>query len=225
MLTRPAQTQVTVVGIDSVILNTGASVFFPLAQFQPQTNSAGTVTALWLTTKSTSDQFVNRVSATVRHGSARPDTPDHPEELRRNGTEREWQQLHRHPARGTRPAGGRHRPDRAGGHADPGPLERTREVGISLPRRGRRAIRRVFNTEAVVMAMAGWALGSLLGYALFLGLVAFVQHDFGITVTKVFPVVSVPVALVAVVFVTLIVVRPTLRRAVRIDPGRALRYE
>ncbi len=29
----------------------------------------------------------------------------------------------------------------------------------------------------------------------------------------------------AVVFVTLIVVRPTLRRAVRINPGRASRYE
>ena len=62
-------------------------------------------------------------------------------------------------------------------------------------------------------------------YALFLGLVAFVEHDFGITVVKVFPVLSVPAALVAVVFVTLVVVRPTLRRAVRIDPGRALRYE
>jgi ABC-type antimicrobial peptide transport system permease subunit len=83
----------------------------------------------------------------------------------------------------------------------------------------------VFNAEAVVMATAGWALGSLLGYALFLGLVAFVEHDFGFTVVKVFPVLSVPVAFIAVMMVTLLVVRPTLRRAVRIDPGRALRYE
>jgi ABC-type antimicrobial peptide transport system permease subunit len=75
------------------------------------------------------------------------------------------------------------------------------------------------------MATAGWALGSLLGYALFLGLVAFVEHDFGFPVTTVFPVLSVPVALVAVVAVTLLVVRPTLRRAARLDPGRALRYE
>ncbi len=75
------------------------------------------------------------------------------------------------------------------------------------------------------MAAAGWALGSLLGYFLFLGLTAFVEDESGVIVAKVFPVVSLPVALVAVVVVTLIAVRPTLRRAVRIDPGRALRYE
>ena len=105
-------------------------------------------------------------------------------------------------------------------------IERTREVGIlRCLGAGARQIRRVFNAEAVVMATAGWALGSILGYALFLGLVAFVEHDFGVTVVKVFPVLSVPVALIAVIVVTLLVVRPTLRRAVRIDPGRALRYE
>jgi hypothetical protein len=50
---------------------------------------------------------------------------------------------------------------------------------------------------------------------------AFVGHDFHLTFPEVFPVLSVPVALIAVIVVTLLVVRPTLR----IDPGRALRYE
>jgi putative ABC transport system permease protein len=105
-------------------------------------------------------------------------------------------------------------------------IERTREVGIlRCLGAGARQIRRVFNAEAVMMATAGWAVGSVLGYLLFLGLVVFVEHEFGITVVKVFPVWSVPAALAAVVVVTLVVVRPTLRRAVRIDPGRALRYE
>jgi len=98
-------------------------------------------------------------------------------------------------------------------------IERTREVGIlRCLGASARQIRRVFNTEAVVMATAGWALGSLLGYVLFLGLIAFVEDEFGFTVAKVFPVASLPVALVAAVFVTLIVVRPTLRRAVRSIP-------
>jgi hypothetical protein len=75
------------------------------------------------------------------------------------------------------------------------------------------------------MATAGWALGSLLGYALFLGRMAFVEHDFNVPLVKVFPVLSIPVALVVVAGVTLLVIRPTLRRATRIDPGLALRYE
>ncbi len=79
--------------------------------------------------------------------------------------------------------------------------------------------------HARVHGKGGTVRTVLVGYCLLLGLVAFVQHDFGITVVKIFPVLSVPVALVAVVLVTLLVVRPTLRRAVRIDPGRVLRYE
>lgn len=54
---------------------------------------------------------------------------------------------------------------------------------------------------------------------------AFVAHDVGITFAKVFPQLSIPVALVVVVLVTLLVIRPTLHRATRIDPGLALRYE
>jgi putative ABC transport system permease protein len=101
-----------------------------------------------------------------------------------------------------------------------------REVGIlRCLGASARQVRRVFNAEAVVMATAGWALGSLLGYALFLGLLAFVQHDFGIPLVKVFPLPSIPVALVVVVGITLLVIRPTLRRATRTDPALALRYE
>jgi len=227
VLTPAGQTQVTVVGIDSVILNNGASVFFPLAPFQRLTNSAGTVNALWLTTKSTSDQFVTQVSASVQ---TRLGQAGYPATIVKS-----------YVATAQNASGNNSLVtllEALGllvvgialiglvGTLTLAIIERTREVGIlRCLGAGARQIRRVFNTEAVVMAAAGWALGSLLGYALFLGLVAFVEHDFGITVTKVFPVLSVPVALIAVIAVTLLVVRPTLRRAVRIDPGRALRYE
>ena len=227
VLTPAGQTQVTVVGIDSVTLNTGASVFFPLAQLQRLTNSAGTVNALWLTTKNTSDQFVNQVSASVQ---ARLGQAGYPAAIQKSYVETAQNARANNSivtllevlgllVVGIALIG-------LVGTLTLALIERTREVGIlRCLGAGARQIRRVFNTEAVVMATAGWALGSLLGYALFLGLVAFVEHEFNLTVAKVFPVVSLPVALAAVVFVTLIVVRPTLRRAVRIDPGRALRYE
>jgi ABC-type lipoprotein release transport system permease subunit len=73
--TPAGQTQATVVGIDSVFINDGDSVFFPLAQFQRLTNSPGTVNALWLTTRSVSDQFVNQVSASVQARLSRAGHP------------------------------------------------------------------------------------------------------------------------------------------------------
>ncbi len=227
VLSPAGPTQVQVVGIDTVLLNTGASVFFPLAQFQRLTNSAGTVNALWLTTKSTSNQFVDQVSASVqtRLGQAGYSVTilksyvETAENASGNSSVVALLDALGLLVVGIALIG-------LVGTLTLALIERTREVGIlRCLGAGARQIRRVFNAEAVVMATAGWALGSLLGYALFLGLVAFVEHDFGITVMKVFPVLSVPVALIAVIVVTLLVVRPTLRRAVRIDPGRALRYE
>jgi len=227
VLTPAGPAQVTVAGIDSVILNNGASVFFPLAQFQRLTNSAGTVNTLWLTTNSTGDQFVNQVSALVQ---TRLGQAGYSATIQKSYVETAQNESGNNSivtlvevlgllVVGIALIG-------LVGTLTLALMERTREVGIlRCLGAGARQIRRVFNAEAVVMATAGWALGSLLGYALFLGLVAFIEHDFGLTVTKVFPVLSVPVALIAVIAVTLLVVRPTLRRAVRIDPGRALRYE
>jgi putative ABC transport system permease protein len=227
VLTPAGPARVRVVGIDSVILNNGASMFFPLAQFQRLTNSADTVNALWLTTTSTSHHLVDQAAASVqtrlsRAGYSATIQKSYVETAQNEGANNSIVALI----------------EVLGllvvaialiglvGTLTLALIERTREVGIlRCLGAGARQIRRVFNTEAVVMAAVGWAAGSLLGYALFLGLVAFVEHEFGFPVVKVFPVLSIPVALAAVVVVTLLVVRPTLRRAVRIDPGRALRYE
>jgi len=227
VLTPTGPARVKVVGIDSVTLNTGASVFFPLPQFQRLTNSAGSVNALWLTTRTSDHLFVDQVSASVQTRLGRAGYPaaileSYVETAQNASTNNSIVDLLE--ALGLLVVGialmG------LVGTLTLALIERTREVGIlRCLGAGARQIRRVFSAEAVVMAAAGWALGSPLGYCLFLGLVAFVDHEFGITVVKVFPVVSVPVALAAVVFVALVVIRPTLRRAVRIDPGRALRYE
>ncbi len=227
VLTPAGQTQVTVVGIDSMILNNGASVFFPLAQFQRLTNSAETVNALWLTTTSTNHHLVDQVSVSVQ---TRLSQAGYPATIQKSYVETAQNASANNSIVALIEVLGLLVVGIAliglVGTLTLALIERTREVGIlRCLGAGARQIRRVFNAEAVVMAAAGCALGSLLGYFLFLGLIAFVEDEFGVTVAKVFPIVSLPVALVAVVVVTLIVVRPTLRRAVRIDPGRALRYE
>jgi putative ABC transport system permease protein len=220
-------TQVEVVGIDSVILNNGDSVFFPLPQLQRLSNSVGVVNALWLTTRDTGDHFVDQVSASVqiRLGQA-----GYPVGIQKSYVETAQNVSTNNSIIVILEALGLI----VVGVALIGLvstltlaiIERTREVGIlRCLGAGARQIRRVFNAEALGMALAGWVLGSVLGYFVFAGLVAFAEHDFGYTVVKVFPLLSVPVALVAVVLVTLLVVRPALRRAVNIQPGRALRYE
>jgi len=227
VLTSGGPALVQVVGIDSTLMNTGTSIFFPLAQLQRLTNSTGTVDALWLTTTTTNHQFVDQVTATVQTRLGRAGYPatmqeSYVETAQNEGSNNSIITLIE--VLGLLVVGialiG------LVGTLTLALIERGREVGIlRCLGASARQVRRVFNAEAVVMATAGWALGSLLGYALFLGLLAFVKHDFGITFVNVFPLLSIPVALAVVVLVTLLVIRPTLRRATRIDPGLALRYE
>jgi ABC-type lipoprotein release transport system permease subunit len=107
-----------------------------------------------------------------------------------------------------------------------GVIERTREIGI-LRCLGAKArhIRRVFSAEGILLAAVGWAFGVPLGLLLFRVLLIFVRSDIGVTLPAVFPAISLPIALVAVVAVTLTVIRAPLRRATRIQPSSALRYQ
>jgi putative ABC transport system permease protein len=107
-----------------------------------------------------------------------------------------------------------------------GVIERTREVGI-LRCVGARArnIRRVFSAEAVVLGVVGWAFGVLLGWLIYQGLLALVRHDANVTLPEHFTPVIPLITLVGVVLLTLLVIRGPLRRATRIQPGTALRYQ
>jgi len=105
-------------------------------------------------------------------------------------------------------------------------IERTREVGI-LRCLGARArnIRRIFSTEAVVLAVAGWVLGILLGWLIYEGLLALVRRSADLSLPQDFSLFIPLITLVVVLLLTLVVIRGPLRRATRIRPGTALRYQ
>jgi putative ABC transport system permease protein len=107
-----------------------------------------------------------------------------------------------------------------------GVLERTREVGI-LRCVGARArnIRRVFSAEAVTLAFVGWVVGIAAGWLIYQGLIGLVHHYLNYTLPQEFLPVIPLITLVGVVGLTLLVIRGPLRRASRIQPGLALRYQ
>ena len=104
-------------------------------------------------------------------------------------------------------------------------IERTREVGI-LRCIGARArdIRRIFTTEGLVLALAGWLLGIPVGYALNRLLVWLIWEVVDVRVPVVFPPWNLLLALAGTVVLALLVIFLPLRRAIRARPGDALRY-
>jgi ABC-type lipoprotein release transport system permease subunit len=104
-------------------------------------------------------------------------------------------------------------------------IERTREIGI-LRCIGARArdVRRIFATEGVVLALAGWALGIPLGYALNRFLVWLVWEVVSVRIDVVFSLWNVVFALLGTVLIALLIMLLPIRRAVRFKPGDALRY-
>ncbi len=107
-----------------------------------------------------------------------------------------------------------------------GIIERTREIGI-LRCLGARArhIRRIFTTEAVVLTLAGWAVGILLGWLIYQGLLILVRHEADLALPQDFQPAVPLITLAGVLALTLIVIRGPLHRANRIQPGTALRYQ
>jgi putative ABC transport system permease protein len=104
-------------------------------------------------------------------------------------------------------------------------LERTREIGI-LRCVGARArdIRRIFATEGIVLALAGWLAGIPLGYAIDRLLVWLIRELIEVDIRVVFPAGHVAVALAGTLVLALVVMALPLRRAVSLKPGDALRY-
>jgi ABC-type lipoprotein release transport system permease subunit len=104
-------------------------------------------------------------------------------------------------------------------------LERTREVGI-LRCIGARArhIRRIFTAEGLTLALVGWVVGIPLGYVLDRLLLWLFREVIDIELVFAFPATNVIVALMGTVLLALLIMVVSVRRAVRLRPGDALRY-
>jgi putative ABC transport system permease protein len=106
-------------------------------------------------------------------------------------------------------------------------LERTREIGIlRCVGAGSGAIQRVFRTEALTVAFLGWLVAVPLGWVIGWGLVRIVSElfQFG-SIPYIYPLWYLPLALLVTLGVAWLVVIAPVRRATRLRPGDALRYE
>jgi putative ABC transport system permease protein len=220
-------TRVRVIGIDTGQTNSGDTVYFPLPVLERLDGGPGTADSIWLATASSAHAAIDRATTTVtaRLGAA--------------GYQVSTTEIYVKQAQITA--------------ADAsiltiveilgllvvaimlmglvsalsmGVFERTREVGI-LRCVGARArqIRRVFSAEAVVLAFVGWAFGVLLGWLIYEGLLALLLHNAAVSLPQEFPPAIPLITLAGVLVLTLVVIRAPLRRATRIRPGTALRYQ
>ena len=220
-------TRVRVIGIDTVPTNNGDTVYFPLPVLERLDGGPGTANSIWVSTASTAHAAIDRATTAVTVRLAAAGYPVSTTEIyvtQAQITAADTAILTV--------------VDILGlvvvaimlmglvSALSMGVIERTREVGI-LRCVGARArhIRRVFSAEAVVLSVAGWVFGVLLGWLIYEGLLTLLLHNAAISLPQEFPPVIPLITLAGVLALTLIVIRGPLRRATRIQPGTALRYQ
>ena len=216
-----------VVGIDSRLMNNGTTLFLPLATFQHLLGRSDT-NAYWVTSTDPHEAAIDRLATTAEERLTAAGYPV--------GTEI------RYVERAANLEGNRVLVAVLAAIGIPivfismigllnamtmNVIERTREVGIlRCIGASSRDVRRIFRTEALAMAFigallaipGGWLLGALLSW-----MVTSLFH-YG-SVPYAFPVLSAGLAVVATLALAWVVVIAPLRRASRLRPGDALRYE
>jgi len=104
-------------------------------------------------------------------------------------------------------------------------IERTREVGV-LRCLGARArdLRRIFRTETVTLALIGSVLAVPLGWIVARALQWLVLHVAGARLPAPYPLGHIGIAFLGTLLLAVLVITITLRRATRLHPGDAIRY-
>ena len=220
-------TRVKVIGIDTGQTNAGDTVYFPLPVLERLDGGPGTSDSIWLATASRAHAAIDRVTTAAANRLAVAGYPVSTTKV--YVTEAQITAAD---------AGILTIVEILGlvvvaimlmglvSALSMGVIERTREVGI-LRCVGARArhIRRVFSVEAVVLAAVGWVFGVLLGWLIYEGLLALLLHNAAVSLPQDFPPAIPLITLAGVLVLTLLVIRGPLRRATRIQPGTALRYQ
>lgn len=76
-----------------------------------------------------------------------------------------------------------------------------------------------------MLATVGWVIGLPVGWLLFRGLLVVIRNTFDVEITAEFPTAGPAITLISTLAVSALVIRPALRRAVRTEPGAALRHQ
>jgi putative ABC transport system permease protein len=220
-------TRVRVIGIDAVPTNNGDTVYFPLPVLERLDGGPGTADSIWLTTASSAHAAIDHAATAAASRLAAAGYPVSTTEI--YVTQAQITAADTAILTVVQILGLVVVAIMLMGLVSAlsmGAIERTREVGI-LRCVGARArhIRRIFSAEAMVLAAAGWAFGVLLGWLIYQGLLALLLHDAALSLPQEFPPVIPLTALAGILALTLIVIRGPLRRATRIQPGTALRYQ
>ena len=216
-----------VIGIDTGPNNSGDIVYFPLSTLERLDGTPGTASSLWVSTASPAHAAIDRAATAVASRLAAAGYPVTTTKI--YAVEAQYTASENSILAIVEVLGLVVVAIMLMGLASTltmGIIERTREIGIlrCLGARSRH-IRRIFTTEAVVLTLAGWALGILLGWLIYQGLLILVRHEADLTLPQDFPPAVPLITLAGVLALTLIVIRGPLHRATRIQPGTALRYQ